>query len=96
LTAIYVLMSFLIINFIAVVSTIKLNKMVCESFTKLRIMLVVSLFIGLAVAFVFCLVCGIKYSFPAKAVAILVLFLAINLVNKRKVEAKTYVDTDLK
>ena len=96
LTAIYVLMSFVIINFIAVVSTIKLNKMVCESSAKQNIMIVVSLFIGLAVAFVFCLVCGIKYSFPAKAVAILVLFLAINLVNKRKVEAKTYVDTDLK
>lgn len=80
----YVLMVFLIINFIAVMSTIKLDKIVSQSIAKQMVVLFVSLFIGLAVSFVFCLVCGIQYCFPIRKVVVLVLFLSAELINTNK------------
>ncbi len=88
LIATYVLVLFLVINLVSVLSAIKLSKIVNESFAKQIIVLIIGLVVGLALSFILCLVCGIKFNFPVSEVAVLLLFLAIKLFDEKRIDAK--------
>jgi len=93
LLAIYILMMFLIINFIMVLSAVKLNKIVCVPFTRQMTALAASVFIGVGLSFIFCLICGIGYSLPVKGMVVLVLFFIIssNINVKNKIQKHAMV-----
>jgi putative ABC transport system permease protein len=85
LMIIYMLMLFLIINFLSIISNIKLSKIVSESSAKRMMVLAVSLCIGLIMSFVFCMVSGLKYYFPVREVGVMGLFFSGILINEKKV-----------
>lgn len=86
LIAVYALMLLLILSFISVMSSIKLNKLVSESFVKQMLGMLVSVIIGLVISFVVCLACGIQLSFPIKEMAVLVLLFIIKFVDEKRVD----------
>ncbi len=86
LTVVYISMLFLILNFIAVLSSIKLDKLVSGAITKQMTALATSAVIGLAISFIICLLCGINFIIPVKEMIILIMFLAIKLVNENSID----------
>lgn len=93
LQLIYISMLFLLLNFIASLSAIKLNKLVSESVAEQMTALAVSILIGLAMPFGLCLVCGIKYIIPVKEMMILIMYLTIKSVNEKGL--RVYVSKNL-
>ncbi len=94
LMVIYISMLFLILNFIAVLSAIKLDKLVSGTITKQIISLAASAVIGLAISFIICFLCGINFTIPVKEMIILIMFLAVKLINENNIDAlsdKLYV-----
>ena len=94
LLVVYVSTLFLIINFIAVLSAIKLDKLVSGTITKQMTALVASIVIGLAISFIICLLGGIDFIVPIKEMLILILFLAVTFINENNVDTisdKLYV-----
>ncbi len=90
LLVIYISTLLLLINFIAAMSAIKLNKFFSDSIAdqmKAFAVLAASILIGLALAFVICLACGIKYTIPVKEMIILTVFFAIKLINEDRIDS---------
>lgn len=46
-----------------------------------------SVLIGIAISFVFCLNCGIKYIIPVKEIIILIAFLSVKLIDEKRVDS---------
>ena len=94
LMVVYVSMLFLILNFIAVLSAIKLDKLISGTITRQIAALAVSAVIGLAISFSICLLFGINFIIPIKEMIILIMFLAVRLLNENNIDAlsdKLYV-----
>ena len=94
LKIIYMLMLLLVINFISVLSEIKLNRLILQSFKKQIIALCYSFIISLTIAFILCLITGIEFVFPTKGVVILVInfcIINITLIDKSKLLSTVFV-----
>lgn len=89
LLVIYISILLLLINFIAVLSSIKLNKLSSESATNqmsVFVALALSILLGSALSFIFSLICGVKYIIPVKEMLILIAFLSIKLIDEKKID----------
>ncbi|WP_137697688.1 ABC transporter permease [Ruminiclostridium herbifermentans] len=87
LLVVYISILFLILNFIAVLSAIKLDKLVSGTITKQMAALAASVVIGLAISFIACLLFGISYIIPIKEMLILIVFLDVTFINENNVDA---------
>lgn len=94
LMVVYISMLFLLINFVAVLSAIKLDRLVSGTIIKQIAVLTISVAIGLAISFIICLLFRINFIIPVKEMIILIMFLVVKLINENNIDAlsdKLYV-----